>query len=163
MWCFDGEFVVECVVEMERKQRTFWRLKMRHDFELYFWVSVGERFRDASSELGSRDISGSLPLQSIPEGSASETGVAVVQAGPGCLRKMNIFGWICVHFDFATIRFFGGHPLVCGWRSYYQQGLNGRKGKDHYGDLLCWNRVFDDGGSSSSCRQVERDSQRRLS
>jgi hypothetical protein len=36
VWCFDGEFVVECVVEMDWKQRTFWQLKMRHDFELYF-------------------------------------------------------------------------------------------------------------------------------
>jgi hypothetical protein len=36
VWCFDGEFVVECVVEMDRKQRTFRRLKIRQGFELYF-------------------------------------------------------------------------------------------------------------------------------
>jgi hypothetical protein len=45
VWCFDGEFVVVCVVEMDWKQRTFWRLKMCHDFELYFWVAAGEGFR----------------------------------------------------------------------------------------------------------------------
>jgi hypothetical protein len=36
VWCFDGEFVVECVANVDAEQRTFWWLKMRHDFELYF-------------------------------------------------------------------------------------------------------------------------------
>jgi hypothetical protein len=40
VWCFDGEFVVECVAEMDWKQRAFWRLKMRHEFELYFRVET---------------------------------------------------------------------------------------------------------------------------
>jgi hypothetical protein len=26
-------------------------------------------------------------------------------------------------FDSEQIRFLGGHPLVCDWRSYYQQGF----------------------------------------
>lgn len=36
---------------------------------------------------------------------------------------MNVFGWNCVDFDFEQIRFLGGHPFVCDWRSYYQQGF----------------------------------------
>jgi hypothetical protein len=35
-WCFAGVSVVECVASVEAKQRTFGRLKMRHDFDLYF-------------------------------------------------------------------------------------------------------------------------------
>ena len=41
VWCFAGEFVVECVADVDAEQRTFWRLKMRHVFELYFWVAAG--------------------------------------------------------------------------------------------------------------------------
>jgi hypothetical protein len=31
VWFFDGGFVVDCVVDMDAKQRSFGRLKMRHD------------------------------------------------------------------------------------------------------------------------------------
>ncbi|MBB5327328.1 hypothetical protein [Tunturiibacter gelidoferens] len=31
-----------------------------------------------------------------------------------------VFGF---DFDSEQIRFLGGHPFVCGWRSYYQQGF----------------------------------------
>jgi hypothetical protein len=36
VWCFGGEFVVLCVVEMVLKQPLFWRLKIRQDFRIYF-------------------------------------------------------------------------------------------------------------------------------
>ena len=36
---------------------------------------------------------------------------------------MNVYGSIGVDFDFKQIRFFAGHPFVCDWRSYYQQGF----------------------------------------
>ena len=49
--------------------------------------------------------------------------MVVVQDCAGCLIKMNVFGSIGVDFDFKQIRFFGGHPFVCRWRSYYQQGF----------------------------------------
>jgi hypothetical protein len=38
VWCFDGEIVVECVADVDAKQRVFGGLTMRHDFELYFWA-----------------------------------------------------------------------------------------------------------------------------
>jgi hypothetical protein len=41
----------------------------------------------------------------------------------GCPEN-SIF-WCVLGFDFDSeqIRFLGGHPFVCGWRSYYQQGF----------------------------------------
>jgi hypothetical protein len=36
----------------------------------------------------------------------------------------SIFWWVLgFDFEFEQIRFFGGHPFVCRWRSYYQQGF----------------------------------------
>ena len=49
--------------------------------------------------------------------------MVVVRDGAGCLRKRNVFGLIVVGFDFEQIRFSAGHPFVCRWRSYYQQGF----------------------------------------
>jgi hypothetical protein len=37
----------------------------------------------------------------------------------------NSIFWCVLGFDFDSeqIRFLGGHPFVCDWRSYYQQGF----------------------------------------
>ena len=38
-------------------------------------------------------------------------------------KDCNIWRVLGFGFDSEQIRFFGGHPFVCGWRSYYQQGF----------------------------------------
>jgi hypothetical protein len=55
LWWLDGEFVVECVAEMDARQCTFRRRKMRHDFQFYFFDSavvsqVGERWLPVEKE-----------------------------------------------------------------------------------------------------------------
>jgi hypothetical protein len=86
VWCFDGEFVVECVVDVVANQWTFWRQKMRHDFELYF-----------------------QPVLCLEWLVALENSI--------------IFAGFGFDFDSEQIRFLGGHPFACRWRSYYQQGF----------------------------------------
>jgi hypothetical protein len=40
-WCFCGEVVVNCVVNRGALMAAFWRLKICHCFELYFfWFSL---------------------------------------------------------------------------------------------------------------------------
>jgi hypothetical protein len=36
VWCFCGEVVVDCVVNRGALMVAFWRLKIRHCFEVYF-------------------------------------------------------------------------------------------------------------------------------
>jgi hypothetical protein len=37
VWCFCGEFVVECVANVVEKLRCFCVIKKGHHFEVYFW------------------------------------------------------------------------------------------------------------------------------
>ena len=36
-WCFDGQFVVECVVNVDRKQPMLWWANVGQVCEVYFW------------------------------------------------------------------------------------------------------------------------------
>jgi hypothetical protein len=36
-WCFDGEFVVVCVVNVVLRHHVFYARKMRHEFWIYFY------------------------------------------------------------------------------------------------------------------------------
>jgi hypothetical protein len=38
LWCFCGEFVVECVVNVVEKQRVFTRRKIGQVFQVYFFL-----------------------------------------------------------------------------------------------------------------------------
>jgi hypothetical protein len=91
VWCFDGDFVVECVAEVESKQCTFRRLKRRQDFEIYF--------------------------SSLEPIACSGLGCGCA----GCPGKKNIQAFVVSDFDRDQIRFLSGHPFVCRGRSYYQQ------------------------------------------
>jgi hypothetical protein len=91
VWCFDGEFVVECVAEMDARQCTFLRLKIRHGFQLYFSIPSDRPVVDWVARAG-------LPV------------------GKEYSEVQSDFDFV-----FTTIRVLGGHPFVCGWCSYYQQ------------------------------------------
>jgi hypothetical protein len=43
VWFFAGEFVVRCVVDVDRRHHAAWRLKTCHYFEIYFRVCCGKR------------------------------------------------------------------------------------------------------------------------
>jgi len=40
VWCFGGEFVVDCMVVVVVWQPIFRGRKMRHVLQLYFWQAV---------------------------------------------------------------------------------------------------------------------------
>jgi hypothetical protein len=85
------------VVEMDWKQRTFWQLKMRHDFELYFWVAAGERSLKVSvapSRLGIRGICSSPVRQSISDPIRIRDGIGCRAGQRGLPCKNQCFGWI---------------------------------------------------------------------
>jgi len=42
VWCFDGSFVVECVVIVDRRHHVMRGLKTCHEFQLYFEVKCGK-------------------------------------------------------------------------------------------------------------------------
>jgi hypothetical protein len=51
-WCFDGEFVVRCVVERGVSQRVFSCRKVRQLFEIYFFVECKTASYEVVSALG---------------------------------------------------------------------------------------------------------------
>jgi hypothetical protein len=53
LWCFCGEFVVECVVNVVSFRSLLWRLEMGQGFELYFG---GEGKTEATTNTGSSPI-----------------------------------------------------------------------------------------------------------
>jgi hypothetical protein len=64
MWCFCGAVVVNCVSPVEGSNRIVWRLKTRHEFEVYFsrlmWKSRRRRFRFGNGALKDSRVSDSL-------------------------------------------------------------------------------------------------------
>jgi hypothetical protein len=48
LWCFCGEFVVECVVNVVEKPRVFVVRKMGQAFEVYFCLGILSRLQAAS-------------------------------------------------------------------------------------------------------------------
>jgi hypothetical protein len=42
VWCFAGEFVVNRVINVDRRHHVAWRLKTCHSFEIYFHVGCGK-------------------------------------------------------------------------------------------------------------------------
>jgi hypothetical protein len=48
VWCFAGEFVVDCAFIVDRRQHVARRLKTCHDFEFYFQICCGKALNGAA-------------------------------------------------------------------------------------------------------------------
>src|SRR5207237_5811431 len=48
MWCFCGDVMVDCVVFVERRHHGARRLKICHEFEVYFWLGCGKAAHEIS-------------------------------------------------------------------------------------------------------------------
>jgi hypothetical protein len=69
MWCFDGQFVVDCVANVGRKQSLLWWANVGQVFEVYFMVvRIGVRDGSGSPCWGERisEVIHQCPLNKLP-------------------------------------------------------------------------------------------------